>query len=400
MKKTSLRKVQILQETPKKHLRLLATCHGMNHIYQLLPPVILPALTSEFGIFNGGFLLWSFVLSYSLLPAVSGYISLYVGRRNLITAGFITIALSLAAIGLTSNIVALAILFFVAGVGGSTYHPLGSPILAEAYPLSRGRTLGLHQTGGAIGSFIGPFIAGLMVSVLGWRPTLALFAIPGLILAVTLWFSISPKQTKPNQEEKTQIRLSDLRTYAPAFMFMIAAFIYVLGQRGTDVFANQYFTLIGLDIAFASLLFSMLKLAGLFSAPICGRLSDKYGRKTVLIALVVVESLSLFAITISPVLLLAIPCIIFGFASFGLLGVGEALLADITPEKERPAFFGINQTLSFSPQIFLLPLLFGLTGSFGYNSGFILLSILMPISIPILLLVRTKNSQQSKKKKL
>jgi DHA1 family tetracycline resistance protein-like MFS transporter len=180
---------------------------------------------------------------------------------------------------------------------------------------------------------------------------------------------------------------------------MVAAFIYVLGQRGTDVFANQYFTLRGIDIALASLLFSMLKLAGLFSAPICGRLSDKYGRKAVLIALVAVESLSLFAITISPLVLLAIPCIIFGFASFGLLGVGEALLADITPEKERPAFFGINQTLSFSPQIFLLPLLFGLAGSFGYNSGFILLSILMPISIPILLLIKTNNAHKVKEKK-
>ncbi len=371
----------------------------MNHVYQLLPPVILPALTLEFGIFNGGFLLWSFVLSYSLLPAVSGYISLHVGRRNLITVGFITIALSLAAIGLTSNIVVLAILFFIAGIGGSTYHPLGSPILAEAYPLSRGRTLGLHQTGGAIGSFIGPFISGLVVSGLGWRPTLVLFAIPGLILAAALWFSISPKQKEPNQKEKNRIKLSDLRTYAPAFIFMVAAFIYVLGQRGTDVFANQYFTLRGIDIALASLLFSMLKLAGLFSAPICGRLSDKYGRKTVLIALVAVESLSLFAITISPLVLLTIPCIIFGFASFGLLGVGEAMLADITPEKERPAFFGINQTLSFSPQIFLLPLLFGLAGSLGYNSGFILLSILMPISIPILLLIKTKNAHQAKEKK-
>lgn len=388
-----------MQNCPKKHLQLLATCHGLNHIYQLIPPVILPLLTLEFGIFNGGLLLWSFVLSYSLLPAVSGYLSLYVGRRNLITAGFITIALSLAAIGLTSNIVVLVILFFIAGLGGSTYHPLGSPILAEAYPINRGRTLGLHQTGGAIGSFIGPFITGLLVSSLGWRPTLVLFAIPGLIVAATLWFSINPKQTESNQKEKNHINLSNLKIYAPAFMFMISAFVYVLGQRGTDVFANQYFAFRAIDIALASLLFSTLKLAGLFSAPICGKLSDKYGRKTVLIALVVVESLSLFTITLSPTIVLALPCIIFGFASFGLLGVGEALLADITPEKERPAFFGINQTLSFSPQIFLLPLLFSLTGSFGYNSGFILLSILMPVSIPILLLIKTKNVHHIEEKK-
>lgn len=381
-----------------KQLRLLAASHAMNHVYQLLTPVILPVLTLEFGAFNAGLFLETFVLSYSLLPAVSGYLSRYVGRRNLITTGFIMTALSFLAIGLTNNIVVLAILFFVAGVGGSTYHPLGSPILAEAYPLSRGKTLGLHQTGGAIGSFIGPFVTGFLVFGFGWRPTLMLFALPGLILAAALWFSISPKhQTEPVQQEKNQIRFTDLKKYAPAFVFMTAAFIYILGQRGTDAFANQYFTLgRGIEIAEASVLFSMLKVAGLFSAPICGRLSDTLGRKTVLIILVIVESVSLFAITVSPTILLAVPCIIFGFASFGLLGVGEALLADLTPEKQRPIFFGINQTLSFSPSIFLVPLLFGLAGPFGYNSGFLILSAFMPLSIPLLLMIRTKPPQQQK----
>ncbi len=115
-----------------------------------------------------------------------------------------------------------------------------------------------------------------------------------------------------------------------------------------------------------------------------------------LITLVVVESLSLFAITVSPIIILAIPCVVFGFASFGLLAVGEALLADVTPEKQRPTIFGVNFTVGFSPQIFLVPLLFGLAESSGYNSGFILLSALMPLSIPLLLAVKTKPSPERK----
>ena len=387
-----------MQEPGKPQLRLLATSHAVNHVYQLITPVVLPEITREFGIFNAGLFLWSFVLSYSLLPAVSGHLSRYVGRRKLITVGFVTTALSFLAVGLTNNVVFLAMLFFTAGIGGSTYHPLGSPILAETYPFSRGKTLGLHQTGGAIGSFVGPFITGIMIFVFGWRPTFVLFAVPGLLTAAALWFSLSSeRQTEDVQQEKSRIRFADLKTYAPAFMFMVAAFIYVFGLRGADVFANEYFTLgRGIEIAEASFLFSMLKVAGLFSAPVCGRLSDLLGRKTVLITLVLVESFSLFAITVSHTTLLAIPCVVFGFASFGLLGVGEALLADVTPERLRPTFFGINQTLSFSPQIFLVPLLFGLSGTLGYNSGFILLSVLMPLCIPLLLTVKTRCSQQKK----
>jgi DHA1 family multidrug resistance protein-like MFS transporter len=225
--------------------------------------------------------------------------------------------------------------------------------------------------------------------------------VPGLVTAAALWFSVSPDRNhdKLAQQDAGRLRIKELKTYIPAFIFIVAAFIYVLGLRGTDVFANQYFALgRGIEIAGASFLFSMLKVAGLFSAPICGRFSDTFGRKKVLVTLVVIESISLFAITFSPNIILAVPCIVFGFASFGLLAVGEAMLADVTPEKHRPTVFGINLTASFAPQIFLVPLLFGLTASMGYNAGFVLLSALMPISIPILLSVRTKRNLRNGEK--
>jgi MFS family permease len=134
----------------------------------------------------------------------------------------------------------------------------------------------------------------------------------------------------------------------------------------------------------------------LFSAPICGRLSDTYGRKKVLITLVVVESVSLYAITAVPTMVLAVPCIVFGFAAFGLLTVGEALLADVTPENQRAAIFGINLTVNFSPYLFLTPVLFALPDSYGYNLGFIALSLLMLLSIPLILRIKWKRSQSSR----
>ena len=365
----------------------------MNHIYQLVTPVVVPEITQEYGLLTAEILLWSFVLSYSLLPAVSGYLSRFLSRRILLTAGFTTTALSFLAVGLTGNVTLLAVLFFISGVGGSTYHPFGSPTLAEANPTSRGQTLGLHQTGGAIGSIAGPFITGILVYALGWRPAVMLLAVPGFLLAVMLSRSIRTEQLseESTQPEKSKFRFRDLKAYVPSMIFIVAAFIYVFGLRGMDNIANEYFRIgRGIGIIEASLLFSMLKVAGLFSAPICGRLSDKFGRKTVLITLVFVESLSLFAITFSPDWLLVVPCIAFGFASFGLLAVGEALLVDVTPEKWRPTIFGINLTVSFSPQIFLVPLLFGLAETASFASGLLLLSALMPLSIPLLLVIKTK----------
>jgi MFS family permease len=224
-----------------------------------------------------------------------------------------------------------------------------------------------------------------------------LLAVPGVLLAVMLSRSIGTERCSEENAppEKSKFGFRDLKAYAPAMIFIIAAFIYVFGLRGMDNIANEYFRIgRGIGIIEASLLFSMLKVAGLFSAPICGRLSDKFGRKTMLITLVFVESLSLFAITFSPDWFLAVPCIAFGFASFGLLAVGEALLVDVSPEKWRPTIFGINVTVSFSPQIFLVPVLFGFAETAGFASGLLLLSAIMPLSIPLLLVIKTEPPQR------
>jgi MFS family permease len=192
-----------------------------------------------------------------------------------------------------------------------------------------------------------------------------------------------------------KIDLRDLKKHTAIVLLVVAALIYMHGQRGTDAFANVYFTDgLGIGIAEASLLYSMLKVAGLFSAPVCGRLSDTYGRKRILIILVFVESISLYAITVVPVILIAVPCIIFGFASFGLLTVGEALLADITPEKQRAALFGVMVTVNFAPYLYLTLALFALADLQMYTLGFIILSLVMPLSIPLIIGIGTGNANR------
>ncbi len=386
-----------MQEVGPSRLRLLAASHGMNHIYQLLTPVVIPEITYEYGIANAGLLSLCFVLAYSLLPIISGYYSQKVGRGKLLALGFAVTSFAFIGISFTEDITILALLFVLAGAGGSTYHPNGFPILAETYSTSRGQTLGLHQTGGAIGAFVGPIIAGVAVANLTWRPAMMLLALPGLILAIILWFSLSSEDLKGfgyKGSQKKAIGTLDLKTYAPAILFMTAAFIYVLGQRATDIFANEYFVIgRGIEIAQASVLFSTLKVAGLFSPPICGKLSDLYGRKKILITLVIIESISLYAITITADLLILIPCIIFGFAAFGLLAVGEALLADITSAKQRSTIFGIHVTINFSSTIILTPALFTIAQFYNFHLGFIILSLIMPLSIPIILRINSKSAK-------
>jgi len=98
----------------------------------------------------------------------------------------------------------------------------------------------------------------------------------------------------------------------------------------------------------------------------------------------------------------AVPCIVFGFAAFGLLGVGEALLADITPEGQRSMVFGLNYSASFSSSIYLPPALGWVADNIYFNAGFMLLSAIMPLSILFILKIRNGSAphRQSAKNQL
>jgi FSR family fosmidomycin resistance protein-like MFS transporter len=391
----------VIEKNSRVYLTLLSTSHGMNHFYQLLVPVVIPKITAEYKLsnFTAGVLLSWFSLSYALLQTPSGYLSKFISRKNLVILGFVITSASFLIIGFINNIIIFALLLFLAGIGGSTYHPNGIPLLAEVYKENMGQASGFHQTGGAFGSFIAPLIVGVLVLNINWRLTITWLSVPGIILSIILWLLlVNPyQQVKEKPERQTDgNRVNRTKLYGPALILIAASVVYTVGLRGVNSFANQYFTYgRGIqDIAMASFYFSMLQVAGLFSGPLSGKLSDTFGRKKVLTILIVVESVSLYALTMAPISTIIIPCIFFGVASFGMLAVTDAFMADITPRENTEAIFGLLYTTSFLTSVIIAPVLGSIADSYGFNTGFIILSAITPLSIPILVKVKTGKSQQ------
>jgi MFS family permease len=360
----------------------------------LLIPVILPEITAEYGLsnFTAGVLLSCFNLSYSLLQTLFGYLSMKISRKTLLILGFAITSGSFLITGFTYNIVICASLFFLAGIGGSTYHPNGMPLLSEYYIENRGQASGFHQTGGSMGSFIAPISIGALLLFVSWRSTVVTFSILGIIVCIVLWLFLAepkrfPKEIK--QEAKGTI-MTSIKPYFPALTFIIASTTSLIGLRGVDSFANQYFTYgRGINSIWeASLLFSMLKVAGLFSAPLCGKLSDVFGRKRILIILIAMESIFVYALIATPLTFLVFPCIFFGFASFGLLATSDAFLADLTPKEHSATLFGIYYTMSFGTSAFIPPILGKVIDIYGFSTGFMILSAIVPFSIPLLLQIK------------
>jgi FSR family fosmidomycin resistance protein-like MFS transporter len=374
-------------------LLVICVIHALNHVYQFLLPVAIPQITLEYDLsyFSVGLLVACFSLSYALFQAPFGKLATRFGRKALMTVGLLVNSAAFLLIGVVFtyafNLWLFAFLLFVAGVGGSTYHPLGISYLADAYADQRGQVMGYHQTGGAIGSFISPLVIGAVVLSYGWQSAFFALSLLGFLLSPLLWLRLTDA---PRVDAPTQETAPGTKPYGPALLLIVTSAIFVVGYRGLNAFGTQYFQEgKGLPYSEAVVLFSLLQVAGIFSGPICGRVSDIFGRKTSVVTLILVNAASLFVITATQGAPLYLACIISGFAIFGLLATSDAYLSDITPAASLGTMIGVNLSTSFIIGTVIPPLLGTMIDLSGFTLSFALLSFISLLSLLPLLRIRT-----------
>jgi MFS family permease len=229
-------------------------------------------------------------------------------------------------------------------------------LLAEAAPPgARGVAFGFHRAMDHAGALFGPLVAYALVSwlALGHRAVFALAAIPGLLAVVVLIVAVRepPRPAAPAPEP----------THAPAprvplprrfYAVMAAIALFTLGNA-TDFFLLLRAQELGVPVAAAPLLWALLHLVkSTLSTPL-GALSDRIGRRAVIVAGWVLYAAVYVGFAAATAAwhawaLFAIYGVTFAFAE----GSEKALVADLAPGAARGRAFGIY---NFTVGICLLP---------------------------------------------
>jgi predicted MFS family arabinose efflux permease len=88
----------------------------------------------------------------------------------------------------------LVVALIVGGLGASTQHPLASTLVARAFGDKRSiRAIGTYNFAGDIGKMTVPAAAALLMTVMPWRPTVALLGACGFAAALAI-FLLMPRQ--------------------------------------------------------------------------------------------------------------------------------------------------------------------------------------------------------------
>lgn len=368
-------------------------------IYPLLPAFL--ALSLRASPFAIG-LIEGFAESVaSLLKLVSGYLSDRFGTRKLpVFLGYSLAAIMRPLLAFVTSWPQVLVVRMGDRVGKGIRGAPRDALIVEGVPKNeRGFAFGFNRAADHLGAVLGPVAGFILLSIFAVNtasPTVHeyqqvfLFAsIPVVLglLVIAFFVHEKPKVAEPDAAPPS-FSLQGFDENFKRYLLIVSLFTL---SNSTDAFLLLRAADAGISPIMLPLLWMTLHVSKVISSLIGGDLSDRFGRKALIMTGWAVYALVYagFAFVDS-----AWQCwllfIVYG-TYFGMTeGVEKAFVADMVPEKKRGTAYGLYN-LAFGITVFPASLLFGLTwNNFGASTAFLASAC---VSIAAILLLTTVRSE-------
>ncbi|MGZ8407624.1 MAG: MFS transporter [Caulobacteraceae bacterium] len=287
----------------------------------------------------------------SITKVFSGWLSDRLGNRKWLTvAGYGLAAITKPVFPLAATPMQVLAARFADRIGkGIRGAPRDALIADITPPAVRGAAFGLRQSLDTIGAIAGPLIAiGLMV-VLGGdiRGVFAWAVLPAMLAVVLLVFGVDEPPKVESATPREPVRWRDAGRLSLSLWSVLALAAVFTMARFSEAFLVLRAQNVGLAVMLVPLVLVVMNLVYTVVAAPAGVLSDRIGRKGLLISglcvLIAADLVLAYVPSISGVLI--------GVALWGLhLGLSQgllsALVADAAPDHLRGTAFGVFNLVS------------------------------------------------------
>lgn len=397
-----------MEQREVRSLLSISASHGVMHSYLVFLSALLPLMKEELGNYEIIGLLISIVyLVYGWGSLPIGILADRYSKKQLVISSMILCGLSSFIVGLAEGLTPIAISLFLLGIGTSLYHPAGFSLISLISERMRGRYMGVHGLGGNAGMAVAFISSAIFGKLFGWRNAFILWGGVGIAMGVLDAFIIT-EPTPKRDTSKLKTSTSNVKYYETlkshffnkqklrsfALVFIVVVFSGAL-WNGVSSFIIAYLKEVkGIDLIIAGGLATISYVIGSLATMIGGELSDKFGRRIILLT-----GFSTFAITL---LLFTLPLgyntlvtllvvSLLGFTFYLTQSPLNALLGDVTPPDVRGLAYGINFMIKYGIGGFS-PLIAGyLAENFSMDYIFYFFAILSALAFLISLCLSNKN---------
>jgi MFS transporter, FSR family, fosmidomycin resistance protein len=172
-----------------KVIGLASAAHFASHYFIMLLPPLFPAVRAEYGVTYTelGLAIASFNIVSALLQIPAGILTDHIGAAKILIAGLLCSALAFGLAATLPSFSLLIVMFGLAGVGNTVYHPAEYSILAHRVSASRiGSAFSIHTFSGMLGGALAPASVLLLEQRFGWRGAFLSATLLGVVVAAVL----------------------------------------------------------------------------------------------------------------------------------------------------------------------------------------------------------------------
>jgi MFS family permease len=331
------------------------------------------------------------------LPA--GALSDVIGRRKTMLIGLTVFAVMPFTYLIIKDYSLLIIIRFIHGLATAVYGPVSMAVVADFAGKNKGAMLSWFSSVTIIGNLIGAPVGGLILYTMSaGSPSLAEFqtvyivsgiaGIASLLIAIKLLTHGEEIEKGKSLKKSYKKFLSGIKEVISDKRVLITS--NMEGLQNMTVGALEAFLPIyavkvaGLNEFQAGLLWGIQVFVTILSKPIMGKTSDKYGRKPLITAGMILCAVSFASIPLlRDFYLLMLAAMVFGFGEAFVTSSSAALVADICKEKHFGTAMGTFGTI-FDIGHASGPILAGfLIARFDYFYSFLMMAAILLFALPV-----------------
>jgi MFS family permease len=296
-------------------------------------------------------------VGYLLAVLACSYISSKIGSRLLIFVALLLVAISMLLVSLANSFISVIFFYTLTGMGsGASNVPMMALVASWFSTGQRGKAAGFI----VIGSGFAILLSGKLIPYInqlnpadGWRTNWLVLGIIVLIISITCLLVIrdSPAELglEPftGKEKITQVARiyfdNGLAAVSKKDIYHLGVIYFLFGYTYVIYATFIVTTLVqerGFSETVAGNFWSWVGFLSLFSGPVFGTLSDKFGRKTGLVMVFIIQMFAYLLVALSlPGIFLYLSIGCYGIVAWSIPSIMAALVGDyVGPQKTARVF--------------------------------------------------------------